>query len=315
MHEKLIPVVSIVGPTASGKTDLSVELSKMFNGEIVSADSMQIYKEFKVSTAKPDFKQLSEVKHYLIDELSVLEEYSVAEFVKRAQSYILDINGRGRLAFVVGGTGLYMDSLLKNINFENGCGKNFVSEDKFHDLNGDDLYAALKKVDPKSASEIHPNNKKRIARALSFYYSFGYPISVQKERSLNSVSPYAVYKIGINFRNRQTLYNRINLRVEKMFEDGIVSEAKKILEMNLSKTASGAIGCKELKDYVFGEISLEEAKNRLKTATRRYAKRQLTWFRRDEEINWIYADDFDNFSKVLESCKDMLKKFLKKINQ
>ena len=312
LSEKLIPVVSIVGPTASGKTELSINLAKKFNGEIISSDSMQIYKEFDIVTAKPGLSDLNAVKHYLIGNLSVSEEFSVSDFIHLASECIKNINNNGHLPFLVGGTGLYLNSLLENIEFESSKSSDENLRSELNKKENEELFEILKKVDPESSLKIHMNNKKRVIRAIEFFYTTGYPISKQVENSRKNPSFYDVCKIGLNFKNRDILYERINLRVDKMFDMGIVEEVKKVNQMNPGNTASAAIGYKEILEYLNGNISLNQAKENLKQATRRYAKRQLTWFRKDEKINWIYLDELKNHEEITNVSEEILKKFILK---
>lgn len=311
MGKDLIPVISIVGPTASGKTELATDLALKFGGEIVSADSMQVYKEFEISTAKPNLAQRSKVKHHLIDILHVNEEFSVAQYKELAKEAVINIHARGKLPFLVGGTGLYIDSFLKNIEFEIKNTSNEKIRKQLEEKSNSELFEILKKIDPKSAQNIHINNKKRIIRAIEFFYTSGYPISIQTENSKNNSSPYKVCKIGLNFKNREILYGRINMRVEKMFGLGLVKEVENISKnINLSKTANGAIGYKEILEYINGKADLDTAKENLKKATRNYAKRQITWFKRDSEINWIYPDDMESYDKILSAAEKIIKNFI-----
>lgn len=311
MKKNLIPIISVVGPTASGKTRLAIDLALKFGGEIVSADSMQVYKEFKISTAKPTLDQQNKVKHHLIDILHVTEEFSVAQYTKLAKKAIQDIWNYGKLPFLVGGTGLYIDSLLKNIQFENKVTTNNTLQKKLSEKSNSELFEILKKIDSKSAQNIHINNKKRIIRAIEFFYTSGYPISIQVKNSKSNPSPYNVCKIGINFKNREILYSRINSRAEKMFALGLTEEIKNIyLNTAPGKTAAGAIGYKEILDFISGKTDLETTKENLKKATRNYAKRQITWFKRDPKINWIYPDTFQNYSDILNTAVEIIKKFI-----
>ena len=310
MEKDLIPVISIVGPTASGKTELATDLALKFGGEIVSADSMQVYKEFEISTAKPNLAQRSKVKHHLIDILHVNEEFSVAQYKELAKEAVINIHARGKLPFLVGGTGLYIDSFLKNIEFEIKNTSDEKIRKELSEKSNLELFEILKKIDPKSAQNIHINNKKRIIRAIEFFYTSGYPISIQVKNSQNRVSPFKVCKIGLNFKNREILYSRINVRVEKMFKLGRVKEVKNISDnMTLSKTAEAAIGYKEILEYTNGKTDLDSAKENLKKVTRNYAKRQITWFKRDPEINWIYPDNMENYNEILISAEEIIKKF------
>lgn len=307
MAKPKIPLVSIVGPTATGKTELAINLALKFGGEIVSGDSMQIYKEFNVLSAKPMLTQLKKVPHHLINCLSVGEEFSVARFTELASSIINKVFKNGKLPFLVGGTGLYIDSLLKNIKFED-VKKNCSIRPDLTNLSNEDLLAKLEKIDPVSAEKIHLNDTKRLKRAIEFFYASGYPISEQNAKSKLAESKYNVCKIGLSYRNRELLYDKINKRVDGMFASGIVEEVQKVFKMNLSKTASAAIGYKEVVPYILGKCSKQEAIDALKQATRRYAKRQLTWFRRDENIKWIYVDDFNDFEDIVNAGAEIIDK-------
>lgn len=310
---KKTPIIVIVGPTASGKTALSVLLAKKFDFEIVSFDSMQVYKELSVSTAKPDLAEMDGVPHHLIDNLSVNENFSVATFCEMAKSAVEDIISRNKIPLFVGGTGLYIDSFVNNINFEN-IDKNDEVREKINNLEKeigtDGLYKRLIEVDNKAAENIHPNNIKRVKRALEIYYSSGITKTEQDENSMKDSSPYKPLFIGINYKNRENLYNRINLRVDKMIENGLVNEAREFYKLPFSKTASQAIGCKELKPFIDGEKSLDECVEKLKQETRRYAKRQITWFKRNKEINWYYPDE-QNYDIIVNSCISLIENFLK----
>ncbi len=299
----LIKLVCVVGPTASGKTNLSVELAKRYSGEIISADSMQIYKGMQIATAKPTEKEMDGVKHHLIDFLPADKTYSVADFCKDASDCIKDIISRNNLPFVVGGTGLYVDSLLNNITFseykrnEETCKQLWTLYEK---VGIEQLIKILSKVDPQAADELSKQkNPKRIIRAIEFYETTGTTITEQNRKSKLSKSPYEPIKIGLNFRDRQKLYDRINRRVDLMLEQGLLDEAKKVLSSDLSFTSVKAIGYKELIPYFKNEKSLQDCIEKLKQETRRYAKRQITWFKRDAEINWIYVDDYNSFEELL----------------
>lgn len=309
MEINKIKVVSIVGPTASGKTKLSVNLARKFSGEIISADSVQVYKEFNILSAKPTTEEISIAKHHLIDFLSVEDVYSVAQFKELASKCIKDVNFRGKLPILVGGTGLYVDSLLKGIDFETPKvkGKVELPEEK------EKLMEMLLTIDPESAVNIHINNVKRLKRALEFYYSVGYPISKQVKHSKEAEPPYDVCKIGLNFRDRAILYSSINSRVNEMIKSGLLSEVYDVYKnKSVSKTAQGAIGYKEIVDYIESRETLENAYENVKMYSRRYAKRQLTWFRRDESINWIYIDDYKNFSEVIDRAEEIIEKFMRR---
>ena len=285
-------VIVVVGPTASGKTSLSIELAKRLDGEIVSADSMQIYCDMDIATAKPDKDEMQGIPHHLIDFLPVGESFSVARYKELAMSAVADIIKRGKQPIVAGGTGLYIDTLINNTEFLDYEESDLRERlEKRCEAEGvETLFAELAKIDPESAEKLHINDTKRIIRALEVYYSTGKTMSDQRELSHLNESEYNWCIIGINAENRQVLYERINKRVDLMCEAGLIDEAKEFFSLGCSKTAKQAIGYKELKPYFDGLVSLEEALDKLKTETRRYAKRQLTWFRKNEKINWLYID-------------------------
>lgn len=310
--ENSIKVISIVGPTASGKTKLAVKLAQKFNGEIVSADSMQIYKGMQIATAKPTVAETEGIKHHLIDFVSPDETYSVAMFVKDASRCIADINSRGKLPFIVGGTGLYVDSLLNNITFSEEQRDEKLSLElyKIYEEQGiDKLLEMLSEFDIDSANRLKAErNPKRIIRAIEFYKTTGITITEQNEKSKLVKSPYNPIKIGINFKDRAKLYERINKRVDLMLENGLLDEAKDVLSNKLSFTSVKAIGYKELKPYFNGEKTLDECVEKLKMETRRYAKRQITWFKRDLDINWLYADEYNSFEELLANAVEIINK-------
>lgn len=286
-------VVIISGPTASGKTGLSIEIAKRFNGEIVSADSMQIYKSMDIATAKPTKDETAEIRHHLIDFVEANENFSVAKYKQIALSAIDNILSRGKLPIVCGGTGLYIDTLMNNTVFldyeDSGIRERLEKRKESDGIEG--LYEELKKVDPDTACRLHLNDSKRIIRALEVYYLTGKTISEQNSLSHKEESPYDFLLFVLSAHNREILYKRINDRVDKMLDMGLVEEAGSFFASDISKTAKQAIGYKELKPYLDGEISLETAVEKLKMETRRYAKRQLTWFRNKKNVNWLYIDD------------------------
>ena len=300
-----IDVLAVVGPTASGKTKLSVELAKALNGEIVSADSMQIYKGMDIGTAKPTFEEMQGIPHHLMGFLDSKENFSVAIYVEMAHKIIADIHSKGKLPIVTGGTGLYVDSLLNSIKFFDNTSDDSIRdkyskllEEKGHDY----LLEKLKKIDYETYEKLlEQRNAKRIIRALEFFEVTGKTISEQNRLSKQD-SPYNPIKIGLTCRDRQVLYDRINLRVDLMLKDGLLEEAEKVLNSDLSNTAEKAIGYKEIIPYFNGESTLDECVEVLKMNTRRYAKRQLTWFRRDQEINWIYIDEHNSFKDILNKA-------------
>lgn len=297
-----IQVISVVGPTASGKTRLAVELAKHFNGEIISADSMQIYQGMAIATAKPTQEEMQGIPHHLIDFLPPDQTYSVALFVRDAARCIQDITARGRLPIIAGGTGLYVDSLLNHVQFrEEQRDEAYAAQLRAELLqNGvEPLLQRLWEVDAASARRLSAEkNPKRIIRALEFYHTTGTTITEQLAQSRQTPSPYRAVKLGLNFKDREKLYDRINRRVDQMLAQGLIEEAQRVLASPLSCTSVMAIGYKELMPYFQNEATLEECIEKLKRETRRYAKRQLTWFRRDKEIHWLYADEYDSFEEL-----------------
>lgn len=299
-------IICIVGPTASGKTALSVELAKAVDGEIISADSMQVYKDMPIATAVASKEEKQGIPHHLTEFLDADTAYSVADFVKDAAEKIKDITSRGRVPIVVGGTGLFVDSLANGVTFGE-VGVMQEIRDRLQKLDNEMLYNRLKTLDPQAAEEIHPNNRKRVIRALELCLA-GTTKTRQNKESLTALSPYEALYIGVSYVNRQKLYDRINKRVDLMLENGLETEARNMLS-KVGVTSKQAIGYKELLPYINGEISYEEAVENLKRATRRYAKRQLTWFRRNDEINWLYADEMTN-DELINEAVSMSRKFL-----
>ncbi len=285
--------IVIVGPTASGKTSLGVYVAEKFGGEVISADSMQIYKGLSVSTAKPTAEEMRGIKHHLIDFLDVTEQYSVSDYCKDARKCFDDIVSRGKLPVIVGGTGLYIDSFLTNTEFLDDASSSEIKDSlkaQLEEKGIEYMYNQLVEIDPKAAEKIHPNNTVRVLRALEVYYSSGKTITEQVELSHSVESDIEALYIGITYNDREKLYDRINRRVDVMVSQGLVEEAKDFFSNEYSKTSFNSIGCKEIKPYIDGISSLDECLERLKLSTRRYAKRQLTWFRRNQNINWIYPD-------------------------
>lgn len=312
MNKPLVAV--IVGPTASGKTSLSIELAKLFDGEIVSADSMQIYKKMNIATAKPTEQEKDGIPHHMIDFLETGESFSVAKYKEMALACIEDILSRGKLPIVVGGTGLYVDTLINNTEFLDyeDTGIRAVLEERADKEGIDSLLDELKEVDPETASKLHANDCKRIIRALEVYLSTGKTITEQRELSHVNESPYDWCIIGINAEDRQYLYDRINLRVDIMVDMGLIDEAKEFYSSDASETAVQAIGYKELKGYIDGCSTLEESLDKLKMETRRYAKRQLTWFRKNDKINWLYADRLSK-NELISSASEIINGYRSKI--
>lgn len=302
-----IKIICVVGPTASGKTALSVELAKAINGEIISADSMQVYKNMPIATAVATEEEKQGIPHHLTEFLDTDKAYSVADFVKDAAEKIKDISDRGKVPVIAGGTGLFVDSLANGVTFGE-VGVIQEIRDRLQALDNEMLYNRLKMLDPQAAEDIHPNNRKRVIRALELCLA-GTTKTEQNEKSLLAGSPYDALYIGISYSNRQVLYDRINRRVDIMLENGLEAEARNMLNQT-GKTACQAIGHKELAPYINGEISYDTAVENLKRATRRYAKRQLTWFRRNENINWLIADKMTGDELVGEAV-NLAKDFIR----
>ncbi len=297
----------IVGPTASGKTSLSIELAKTYNGEIVSADSMQIYRGMNIATAKPDEKEMQGIKHHLIDFLDISETYSVGKFVNDAKAAVDEIINDSKLPILCGGTGLYIDSFLNGIDFvDNSADLELRAElNKLADEKGIDyLLKKLIEIDPASYMRLYEGrNQKRIVRAIEFYKTTGVTITEQIEKRKNVDSEYQYLIFGLKANNRQYLYDRINKRVDIMIENGLVKEAEDMLKSDMSETASKAIGYKQLKPYFNNEATLEECIDRIKLETRHYAKRQLTWFKRNSSIIWLNIDELTSTEQQLDYIK------------
>lgn len=300
-------IICVVGATASGKTDLAVKLAKAVDGEIISADSMQVYKNMPIATAVATKEEQDGVVHHLVEFLDADQTFSVADFVERAKVLIDEITARGRVPIVAGGTGLFVDSLVKNISFSE-VGSNAKIRNELAEKSNEELYERLLKFDANAAEDIHPNNRKRVIRALELCMS-GTSKTEQNENSMLIDSPYDALYIGIGYKDRQKLYDRINKRVDLMLEAGLENEARQMLGKQ-GLTARQAIGHKELQPYIDGKITLDEATENLKRETRRYAKRQLTWFRRNENINWLYADELSR-DELVKKAVDLAKNHLK----
>ena len=302
-----IPLIVVAGPTASGKTSLAIALAKHYNGEVVSADSMQIYRGMDIGTAKPTVEEMDGIKHHLIDFLPPQEEYSVAEYVKDAADCIVDIISRGKTPIIAGGTGLYIRSLITGTQFEEIASDEALRQALYEQVASDEgrdaLYEELSKIDPESAARIHKNNTIRLVRAVEVYRLTGKTMTKLQEESRMTASPYhPVAFIGLDCKDRALLYDRINRRVDIMVESGLLEEARQVLSMEQKPTAYQAIGYKELESYFTGEQSLDEALERLKQSSRRYAKRQLTWFRREEGITWLFREDYPTDKELSEAA-------------
>ena len=306
-------VIAVVGPTASGKTELAALLAEHIGGEVISADSMQIYKYMNIATAKPTQEEMRGIPHYLIDFVEPDEKFSVARYVELAHALIREITARGKVPIIAGGTGLYVDSLLKNIEFSPQ-----QSDDALRDeLNalakekgGEYMLEMLRKIDPETASRLHPNDLGRIIRGIEIYRITGVTMSQQLERS-HGEQIYDTMYVGIDLRDREKLYQRINARVDIMLEKGLVKELEELEQRGFSATAAQAIGYKELYGWQKGEMSFEQAVEELKRGTRRYAKRQLTWFRKNTAVNWFYREDYSDTKALCNAVREKAESFLK----
>lgn len=306
-------VLFIVGPTASGKTKLSIELAKLFSGEIISADSMQIYKGMDIGTAKPDLSEREGIPHHLIDVCDIGQSFSVADYQRLAKDAVCDITSRGKLPIFVGGTGLYVDSVIYNTQFADHNDSTAVREkleSQLEKMGCQYMYERLMKVDIESAIKLHPNDTKRVLRALECFELTGVPKSVHDLNSHNNESFCRPLIIGLSYSDRELLYERINKRVDMLIEAGLIDEIKELSKEGLreSATASQAIGYKEFYGYIDGVETLISATERLKQETRRYAKRQLTWFRRNKDINWINVDTdaSGSFENVVSIARNLV---------
>lgn len=295
----------IAGPTAVGKTDISLSVAQKLCGEIISADSAQVYKYMDIGTAKISEEDMRGIKHYMLDEVYPDESFSAAIFKEKAENYIRDINSRGKLPIVVGGTGLYINSLLNNLEFTDSIiDIDFRNEMRQIAAEKGNRYVheMLKNVDEISYEKLHPNDLKRVIRALEVYKHTGKPISYFQMLSKEQPCKYEYAYICLNM-NRSKLYDRIEMRIDKMINEGLLHEVEKLLKMGYSKelTSLQALGYKEIIDYLEGNNSLEEAIDTLKKNTRHYAKRQLTWFRNDERVFWINVDNYFSLSAMAEN--------------
>ncbi|MEG0570342.1 MAG: tRNA (adenosine(37)-N6)-dimethylallyltransferase MiaA [Oscillospiraceae bacterium] len=298
-----IPLIAVVGPTASGKTKVAVELAKQCNGEVVSCDSMQIYKDMDIATAKPTIEEMQGIKHHLIGFLDSNEVFSVAEYVRLAHSVIKDIYSRGKMPILVGGTGLYFSSLVNNLTFNEAQGDEKLRQSllEYAKKNGNQaLHKELEKVDEQAASLIHPNNVIRVIRAIESQKLTGKTRKENGELSREKPSNYLLCAVGLNYVNRKDLYERIDMRVDLMLKNGLLKEAQEVYKKGVCGTGTQAIGYKELFLYFEGKCLLDEAIEQLKRQSRRYAKRQLTWFLRDSSIKWVNITKDMNFEDIME---------------
>lgn len=290
------PLIVLTGPTAAGKTELSIALAKKLNGAIISADSMQVYKYMNIGSAKIRPEEMQGVHHYLVDVLDPREEFHVARFQQMAKEAMDEIYRNGQLPIVVGGTGFYIQALLKDIDFDESSGElpcRKELEEAARREGGAVLYERLKQVDPESAEAIHPNNVKRVIRALEFYQETGQPISLHNKEQKEKQPPYTYAYFVLN-DDRARLYERIDRRVDRMVEQGLVEEVRWLKEHGYDRSlvSMQGLGYKELFPYLDGTCSLEEAVEIIKRDTRHFAKRQITWFKREPDVIWLNQQEF-----------------------
>ncbi|MGN0687677.1 MAG: tRNA (adenosine(37)-N6)-dimethylallyltransferase MiaA [Oscillospiraceae bacterium] len=298
-------VIVVCGPTASGKTALAVELAKLYDGEVISADSMQIYTDMDIASAKATKEEQQGIPHHLMDFLDPGVAFSVADYVKLCDECVRDILSRGRTPVICGGTGLYISSFVDNLRFDDS-GSDPVFREEMRRVaqqqGGAALLERLREIDPETAAQLHENNIGRVIRALEVHHITGHTISEAKRMSREQPSPYEFIMLTPEYENRERLYERINMRVDLMVKQGLVEEARACFLQTDRPTAAQAIGCKELYPYFRGEKSLEDCVEELKLRTRQYAKRQMTWFRRDPRIHRILLSDGDGLAQAVEKA-------------
>jgi tRNA dimethylallyltransferase len=305
------PLIILTGPTSVGKTSLSIRLAKAVNGEIISADSMQVYRQMDIGTAKITSEEMEGIPHYLIDVLDPGEEFNVVKFQQYAKEYIRQIHEKGKIPILVGGTGFYIQAVLYDIDFtENDSDSSYRREleQLFKERGAEYLHALLKETDPDSAKAIHPNNIKRVIRALEYAKLTGDRISAHNASQREKESPYQFCYFVLN-KDRAKLYETINARVDLMMQKGLLDEVKQLAEQGYHKNlvSMQGLGYKELLSFLDGEYSLEEAVDTIKKETRHFAKRQLTWFNREKEVIWINKDNFTDDTEILNDMLSLLK--------
>ena len=311
MDNNKIPLLVIAGPTASGKTALAVEIAKIYDGEVISADSMQIYKGLNIATAKPTVDEMQGIPHHLIDFLEPDVSFSVADYVSLAGKVIREVSSRGKLPIVCGGTGLYISSLVDNIIFDDTGSDPVIRarlEKQVKEEGARALWLKLKEIDPETAEKVHENNLPRVIRAIEVFELTGIKLSEHKINSRREASPYHSCIIGLTAENRQYLYDRIEKRVHIMVDNGMVEECREAWLKGGLATAGQAIGYKELVPYFEGKAELGDCIDKIIIETRHYAKRQLTWFRRVDSISWVKIDNFDESKKIIGNVQNIVAK-------
>jgi tRNA dimethylallyltransferase len=293
------PLIVLTGPTAAGKTALSIKLAKALGGEIISADSMQVYRHMDIGSAKITKEEMDGVPHHLIDVLEPDEEFNVVTFQTLAKKVLEEIYSRGNIPIIAGGTGFYIQALLYDIDFTENEEESPIRRE-LEAMEPSSLYALLKEVDPESAAQIHENNVRRVIRAVEYYRLTGEKISVHNAAMRKKESPYHFIYYVLNME-RSKLYERIDRRVDLMMEQGLVEEVERLKEMGCHRgqTSMQGLGYKEILDYLDGQTSLEDAVYILKRDTRHFAKRQITWFKRERDVTWLNMEEFGNDSDAL----------------
>ena len=306
-------IICIAGPTASGKTALAVELAKELNGEVVSCDSMQVYKRMDIGTAKPTAEEMQGIPHHMLDVAQAWEDFSVSRYCNQAAPIVDDIIAQGKTAIIAGGTGLYMDSLIRGNNFAPfpSTGVREALEARAEAEGIQPLLEELAQVDPESAGRLHPSDRKRIIRALEVYRETGITITEHNRRTREVPPKYRPVWLGLDFSDRAALYRRIDRRVERMLEAGLLDEIRSLLESGIPETCTAmqAIGYKEFLPVLRGERGLCDAAAEVCQSSRRYAKRQLTWFRRNPNMHWIAREEDGSPDEIIRQARQILQEF------
>ena len=311
IKDKKQPLLVICGPTASGKTAVGAAAAKELDGEVISADSMQLYKGMEIASAAPTEEEMLGVPHHLIGILDIDEKFSAADYARTARETVNETAARGKLPVIVGGTGLYIDSLINNINFEPSASDGSVRREleKLAAINGKAyMMELLRKYDPQAAEKLHENNLVRVIRAIEMYRLTGRTFEENMKLSRERESPYEVCMIGLTFADRKDLYERIDTRVDIMIKNGMLDQAEELYRSGKMRTAAQAIGYKEFIPYFEGTASLDECIGKIKQVSRNYAKRQLTWFRHNTQIQWIIREKYEQNDKIIEKFLNIVAK-------
>ena len=306
-------IICIAGPTASGKTALAVELAKKYHGEVVSCDSMQVYRRMDIGTAKPTEEEMQGIPHHMLDVAQAWEDFSVSRYCAQAAPIVDDIIARGKTAIIAGGTGLYMDSLIRGNEFAPfpSTGVREALEKRAETEGTQSLLEELAGIDPESAGRLHPSDRKRIIRALEVYRETGITITEHNRRTRQVPNRYHPLWLGLDFSDRAALYRRIDRRVEQMLEAGLLEEIRSLLDSGIPETCTAmqAIGYKEFLPVLRGERPLSDAVGEVCQSSRRYAKRQLTWFRRNRNIHWILREENQSSDEIIQEARRILQEF------